>query len=473
MSALRLDAASRPVVPPLVWWLLLLPLLGLVVLGKALVALAVLALAVVMRARPFHFLTSYLVVVVVGSFINYGGGSGSTAAQMWVLTGFLVFMLYCYVLSRRWDSLVVPVTPATKPLLLFFLLTLVNFARGIAVGNSAKYAGLELLACLALTSGLLVASRRLSERELWVAMIVMWAMSVGHFALGAYVFSIIHMRTIGVYFSPVPGVVAMMMFNFALREPRRSRMLLWLVAMGPLLAQQFLSFTRGFWIALMAGVLFSLITYVGRRDGAMLRARRAAVSLLMLGGMAALGILVIAVALGIGHVWMLAGNRLASSTGTTYTWASTSNVVRLLEYVHVIEDIQRSPIFGHGLGFSFVFREPIQFTLHEQWYCHENYLLVWLKQGLIGLVLWVWLLVGFVRTGLRGGRLENRVEQSWCMGAAALVVYCMVYGLVHFPLAETNTTFTFALATGVAMRLTATDTVALRWKGRRTVLEPV
>ena len=73
-----------------------------------------------------------------------------------------------------------------------------------------------------------------------------------------------------------------------------------------------------------------------------------------------------------------------------------------------------------------------------------------------------------VRTGLRGRSLEDLSEQSWCTGAAALVVYCMVYSLVHFPLAETNTTFTFALCTGVAMRLTATDTIALRWKGRRT-----
>jgi O-antigen ligase len=276
------------------------------------------------------------------------------------------------------------------------------------------------------------------------------------------------MRTIGVYFAPVPGVVAMMMFNFALREPKRSRMLLWLIAMAPLLAQQFLSFTRGFWFGLIGGALFSLVVYVGRGEGVSLRARRAVAALVMLGGMAALGIMTLGLVLGIGQVWELAGNRFASSAGTKYTWASSSNVVRLLEYVHVFEDIAEQPIFGHGLGYFFVVPETIGGKLKEQWFVHQNYLLVMLKQGLIGLVLWVWLLIGFVRTGLRGRNLPNRTEQSWCTGAAALVVYCMVYGLVHFPLAETNTTFTLALAIGAAMPLVASDRLALRWKGRRT-----
>ena len=54
---------------------------------------------------------------------------------------------------------------------------------------------------------------------------------------------------------------------------------------------------------------------------------------------------------------------------------------------------------------------------------------------------------------------------------ASAVVFCVVYSLVHFPLAEVNTTFPLALVLGAAMRLTATGTIALRWKGRRTLAE--
>jgi O-antigen ligase len=187
----------------------------------------------------------------------------------------------------------------------------------------------------------------------------------------------------------------------------------------------------------------------------------------MLAGIGALAILIVAGTLGIGHIFELAGNRIASSTGTKYTWESSSNVVRLVEYFHVLDLIIEQPIFGHGLGYYFVVREPIGFTLKEQWYVHENYMLVTLKQGLLGLGLWCWLLVSLVRASLRGRNLPSLIERSWCTGAAAIVVYCIIYSFVHFPLAETNTTFTFALATGVAMGLTGKDTIAFRWKGRR------
>ena len=467
MSAMRTATAPRvPVAPPLAWWLFGGLCVALSLFVHWVAGFALLGLVVIWRARPLDFLTSYLIVVLLGSFINYG--SGTLTAQLTVFSGFLVFMLYCYVLERRWDALVIPRTPATVPLLIYSALTIVNYIRGMVVGNSARYAGLELLALLAMMSCLLVASKRFSKLELRFSVLWIWAMSLGHFALGAYIFSIIHMRTIGVYFAPVPGVVAMIVFNFAIRQKSRLRMFLWLLAMAPLLAQQFLSFTRGFWMALIAGILFSLVVYIGRTAGVRDRMNRAGTALAMLAAIAAVGIAVLAVGLGIGHVFELAGNRFASSAGTKYTWESSSNVVRLVEYFHVLDLIVESPIFGHGLGYFFVVREPINFSLVEQWFVHEQYLLVTLKQGLVGLALWVWMLVSFIRTGLRGRRLADPDEQAWCVGTAALVVYCMVYGFVHFPLAETNTTFTFALAVGGTMRYVATDTIALRWKNRRT-----
>ncbi len=462
-ASLRLPSG----LPPVHWWVFLLSLLAIGVYSNWIAALALLTFALIMRARPLDFLTSYMIVVVFGSFVNYG--SHTLTAQLTLLTGLLAFMLYCYLLARRWDALVIPKTPATLPLLLFSGLTWINFVRGMASGNSPRYGIIELLANLAMLSCLLVASRRMSSREQRVAVLWMTAMATAHFILGAYVFSIIHTRTVGVYFAPVPGVVAMMLFNFALRAETRTKMAMWVLAMGPCLAQQFLSFTRGFWLALIGGVLFSLLVYVGRSAGAKARAKRAFVALLMIAGIAALGIVLLGGTLGIGKVFELAGSRFASSAGTKFTNESSSNVVRLVEYFHVLDLIAEQPIFGHGLGYYFVVREPIGFTLIEQWFTHENYLLVTLKQGLIGLALWMWLLIAFVRVGLNGRRLKDIYEQSWCTGMAALVVYCMIYSLVHFPLAETNTTFTFALCVGVAMRLTATDVYALRWKGRRSL----
>lgn len=454
-------------VPPLHWFVLLIAVLGIAIFIHWVVALAILVFVLIQRARPLDFLTSYMIVVVSGSFINYG--SHSLTYQLTLLTGLILFMLYCYLLARRWDALVIPKTAATLPLLLYCGLTFLNFVRGLAIGNSPRYAGLEILACLALLTSLLVASKRLSSREQRETMWWIWAMACAHFFLGVYVYSVIHVRTVGVYFEPVPGLVAMMLFNFALRAETRTKTLLWVAAMGPAIAQQFLSFTRGFWLALIAGVLFSLVLYIGRSAGAITRARKSAWVLGVVGCVCALGIVALGSTLGIGKVFELAGTRFASSAGTKFTYEASSNVVRLVEYFHVLDLIIEQPIFGHGLGYYFVVREPINFSLIEQWFVHENYLLVTLKQGLVGLALWVWMLVAFVRVGVKGRHLEDVYEQSWCTGMAALVVYCMVYSFVHFPLAETNATFTFALCVGVAMRLTATDVYALRWKGRRTL----
>jgi O-antigen ligase len=467
MSATR-SQAIVPMVPPLSWWLVLAIVLTAFLAIHWAVALVILILLVIQRARPLDFHTSYLLAVSVGSFVNYG--AGRLTFEMSILTVFLVFSLFCYALSRRWDMFVFPRTPATKPLLLWLTLSTANFVRGMAVGNSARYGGLEYLAVLGLGSSLLVASRRYTEGEIKGSLTWLFVLGLMHSALGMYIFSIIHARTGSVYFMPTTGMVAVMLFNFALREEKLSRRVLWVGAMIPLLLHQFLSFTRGYWFGCIGGTLFSMLVYVGRSEGNRMRWKRVGVTLGILLGFGILGVGMLASTLNISAIWNLAGARFASSTGTDFTWESSSNVVRLVEYVRVAEDIIQKPIFGWGLGYYFVVREPITFTLSEQWYTHEMYLYVWLKQGLIGLALWLWLLVALVRTGVSGRRLPSFWEQSWCVGAAGVVVYIMVFSLVHFPLAEVNATFTFALVNGVAMAAAARGTIAFRWKGRRSLV---
>ena len=225
---------------------------------------------------------------------------------------------------------------------------------------------------------------------------------------------------------------------------------------------QFLSFTRGYWLAIMASVVFSVVVHAwDRRDwraaagplgDAARRARRR--------GRAGRGR--DRVRVGIRGLGELALSRLSSSTAARSPFETSSNI-GAPRRGQVITEIIKAPLFGHGLGYSFTVREPIQLTLHEQWFCHENYLLVWLNQGIVGLLLFVWVLFAAVRTGLRGRRLEDTRQQAWCVGAAASAVHIIVYNLVHFPLAEVNTTFTIALLWGGAMAMTSHDWHELHW----------
>ena len=137
---------------------------------------------------------------------------------------------------------------------------------------------------------------------------------------------------------------------------------------------------------------------------------------------------------------------------------------RLLEYDRVLRDIAATPWLGRGLGYFFVTRDPFFRTLHEQWYVHQNYLLVWLKQGVLGLAFFVATLVSAVAAGLRGGRHDAPWAAAWCAGTAAVTVQVMVFSNMHFPLAEVNATLPVALMWGAMIALTSQDRWRLTWR---------
>jgi hypothetical protein len=454
--------AARGELIPLSWWLVLAGVLALGLSVHWLAALALLALVVLQTTRPLEFLPAYLTVVTAASFVNYT--RGQLTAELALLSVGIVFMLICYVLGRGERVLAVPRTLMTLPVLLYLALSIVNLLRGLAAGNSARYAGLEILSVLALSSSLLVANRVLDDRRLRWMVLWLWITGIGHVALGFYIYSIIHVRTGSIYFTPVPGVIAALLLSFAFRARRAGHALAWTLAIIPLLMHQFLSFTRGYWLGLIGASAFSIIAFLIGPSGVTSRIRRVALvtGSLTVGGL--IGAWILSIVYGIHGLGELAASRFSSALGTKYSFETSSNIVRLVEYGRVLSDIIRAPIQGHGLGYYFVVREPIHLKLIEQWFVHENYLLVWLKQGLIGLILFIWIQVSGVWAGWRGRTLRSEIANSWCLGTAAASVYVLIYCLVHFPLAEVNTTFLMALLWGGTMSLTATGHVVLTWR---------
>lgn len=441
-------------------WLLFAAAMTLGVAVHPIAAVALLAFTALQVVRPLDFTSAYLLVVTGASFINYT--RGRLTFELSLLSLGLAFVLFVYGLRRHERLLALPVTPLTTLLAPWMLLTLANFVRGVLAGNSTRYAGLELLAGLAMGSAFLVANR-FRASDLRLATGWLWVTALGHAALGFWIYSILKVRTGSIYFTPIPGLVAVLLFNFALRARTTRLALLWVAAMLPLLMHQFLSFTRGYWLAILISLVFSMVVFAWRQPDAAVRWRRSGTLLAALAGLGVLGAIVLALVYGIRGLGELALSRFSSSVGTTYTFETSSNIVRLVEAAKVLSEILKAPLHGHGLGYAFTVREPIHLELIEQWYCHQNYLLVWLKQGLVGLVLFVGTLFAGLRTTLKGRALADPVAQSWCMGAAAATVYVIVYGLVHFPLAEVNTTFTIALLWGSSAALTTRDWHELRW----------
>jgi O-antigen ligase len=458
-------AASARALPHLGWWLLLGAILAAGILVGWTVATALLLVALAQRVWPLHFQLAYVGVVAGATFVDYT--RGFLTPQLSLLSLGILFMLFCYLLPGPRPPLTLPRSLLTVPLVAYLALSLFNFARGVVAGNSLRYAGLEILSVLALASGLLVANRLRVDKELKPLVAGLWAIALGHVVLGFYVFSTVHMRTGRLSFTPVPGVVVMLLLNLALRSRRPVVAAGWLAASLPLWLHQFMSFTRGYWLALIGGTLFSLVAFARRGAGVGARWRWAGALLAGLVGMALVG----AVALGglfeIRDLAEQASARFTSSLSTKSTYAAGSNIVRLAEYVTAIGHVREAPWLGHGFGYFIVRRDPFDLKLVEEWAVHQNYLLVWLKQGLVGLALFVWMLHRAVRMGLAGAMRSDSWEAAWCAGTAAATVYVALYAFVHFPLAEINTPFPLALLWGGAMAITARGHDSLVWRAGR------
>lgn len=463
MTTTPWDTQPRPArIPGWGWWLLTAVVLGALLAWGWIAALALLAFLLIQRARPLDFLTSFLVVIAAASVVNYS--AGRLTAELSILSVVLIYMLFCYVLYQRRMAIRIPQADLTRPLLLYAGLSLFNFGRGMLAGNSWRYGGLELLAMLAMCTVFLAANLKINRRTIAICATAMFLIGVVHCTLGLYAYAVIGMRTGAIFFQALPGILVAFGLPFVLREPHPQRRWLWLLALVPMFLHQFISFTRGYWMAMIGSTVYSIALYGGRGPGAPERWRRAGSMVGLLAVAGVLGIMVFATAFGFGDIFQAAGERFASSGSTEVEFESTSNIVRLGEYLHVLGDVFANPIFGYGLGYSFVVEDAISSIRSEHWFVHQNYLLVWLKQGIFGLILFVWVLVGALVTGWRGRSLPDPYQASWCAGASAVAMWLLLYCNVHFPLAEVNSTFATALIWGGAVSLVARNAYVLRWR---------
>ncbi len=441
---------------------LVLGLIGVAVFVSWFAATALLVFLLAQRARPLGFTMSYLMVAAGAVFIRYE--AGQLTRELSLLSALILFMLISYLWSNRGRLFVLPRTTMLVPLLVFVALTAINYVRGVLTGSSLRYANLELLPVLAFASALLVANGFDPARDLRLSTAALLAAGYGSASLGFQFFATYHTRTGGVFFMPVPGMVAMLAVNLALRARRTIAAVTWTVLSIPLFLHQFLSFTRGYWLGCIAGILVSFAVYVVRRDGVRPRLRRVGLvcGTLAIAGLAA-GI-TLTLATGQADLLALAGNRLGSITETRFTNESASNLARLAEYGVVISHIGAAPWFGHGVGYALNFRAPIGFEMAEQWYTHQIYLFVLLKQGLVGLIAFVWMLGSATLFCLRASRRnDDPWESGWLASAGACTVLLAVLDMTNFHLTNVNSTFPLALLWGGAMAIACEGSIRFRW----------
>lgn len=448
-------------VPGWSWWAMLGAVLACGFAVHWGIAAALLFVLLAFAARPFDFLTAYLLVVSGASFVTIAGGT--LTYQLGFLSIGIVLMLAFYVLATPGRVFALAATRLTWPLLAYLVWSLINAARGFLLSDR-RYVGIELIAILALGSSLLVANAFRPKLELRLATGALIVIAYPA-AIRAVAISSSHLHTVQTYAFPVPGIIGVFLINLALRARTLTRSLVFVLLSVPLFMQQFITLGRGLWTGCLAGTLLSVLVFAGVGRGTATRWNRVGLVLAMLVGLGAIGGIQAALLLGRTNLVQEAGARFASIGSTEATTENRSTYIRLWEYSVVAGQILRSPLFGHGLGASFSVHQPgAKKVWGDQWVVHENYLMVWFKQGLLGLSLFLWMIWTATVLGIREARRRtDPLEAAWCASMAAGTVFLAVFSLSNFPFSEVTGMFLLALLWGVTMALTRSESVYFQW----------
>ena len=445
------------------WWASLAAVLGAGLLVSWWIGAGLLVWLLAQRYRPFDFVLAFLVLVAGSTFVANEAG-GLTYQLSYVTAGVLV-MLVCYASTVPGHLLGVRHTGMTTPLLLFSGLSFINIARGLVVGHSPKYVLLEAFPLLALATTVLVSNAFRSARDLRLATIglVLIAYAIG--GRGYLTFLQGERHAVGEYTVAMPGIMGIFLVNLALRSRTWRASLGFVLVSLPLFVHQFLTFGRGLWTACAAGLAVSLLTHSRPGPGFGVRARRAAAVLGLIVGMGTFGVVAAATFLDDTSILTAAGTRLLSITSTKLDYETRSNIIRLWEYATAYKLVLASPWVGHGIGFQFAVEDPLSRKSVDQLIVHQNYLLTLLKQGVVGLVLFVWLLGAAISLGIRASwSATDPREAAWLATSAAATGFLAVLSLTNFPFARINEMFLLALLWGASMAMVG-KTIYLEVRG--------
>ena len=221
--------------------------------------------------------------------------------------------------------------------------------------------------------------------------------------------------------------------------------------------------------AMLCVIAITIPMYTGWGRGSGARWRRTGAVFGTMLGLALAGALVMALFYGQMDILEQAGGRFASIGGTEVKAETWSNIDRLTEYATVVDLILKSPWVGYGLGYTFLWTEPLTLDTKPQWWVHQNYLLIWLKLGVIGLALFIWLFWTATRLGWRESRRRSDPwESAWFATTAGATVCMAIFAMFDFPFAEVYSTYMMGLFWGGAIAMSREGVVSFRWSAPRS-----
>jgi len=348
--------------------------------------------------------------------------------------------------------------------------------HGVAARNSIRFMGLEMLPLFGLFGALAGGGLRVSGSDLKAAGRTLTAVGLATAAIGFFYLALTGKRTQGLPFSPIPGIVALVLLNLTLYRPSPRPTAAPVVIITLLLLHQIISFTRGYWVALVVSIPFSCILYARRGDGARERWAKVGRTLGLVAALLLLCALCAVLWFGASDFLAALGSRLTSTVATQDSPGTVSNVARLVELRIAFGLIAASPWTGYGLGYSFLVRQYFFPVAAAQWWVHETYVMMWLKQGLLGLLVLVWLLFVALRLAMKGVSHPDPDRAGWSAAAAAATIFTATLGLTNYYFFMVTQNFLLGLLWGIALANRAPERLWLIWRapaGASTAAAPL
>lgn len=432
--------------------------------------LGVAVVSVGLILRPFDPITALAVLAATASFVDNEGGH--MTRDLSVVTLVAMYVVVTFASSRwqgRWRA---PGGPMILSLVAFLGWTALSTLHGLLAGHPTQFIALEVAALGMLSFTWISAGLKISANDLRPALVILIAAGLGHVLLGVVSYGVNHIRTGGIWYTPLPGMLAIVALCFGLNARTPVARAGWALLLGLFLLHQTISFSRGYWLGLLVALPWTALMFVRLGPKARERWGRLGMMAALAAGVLALTALATATVMEWSDLPALLGTRFGSSFSTKNSSVSASNMARLLEYAASFRYIQEHLFVGHGMGLELRIRDPFFHVVTRQAYVHQTYLWLWLKQGLVGLALFLTLLVHAIRTALAGARSDDKETAAWCLSAAGATVFLAVVNLTTFHLAQVNATTLQAILWGLALAMTKPVHWRLVWREKLSLATP-
>lgn len=428
------------------------------------VGVAVLAFGLVLVLRPFDPMVAVLLASGAATFAAYG--AHDIARDMTVVGALTAYALAAFAFTWYWRRWHLPASGVVTALGVLAATTAMGIVHGLAEHHRISYIFLEVFPLLSLAFVVVLGGMRLRTLDTNIALWGLGLIALASAAAGFHFYGSTGIRTGGMAFSPVPGLVALVFLGVTLFDPTPRPRLLPVLVFCALVGHQVVTFTRGFWLGLLAGVPLICALYVRRGAGARQRLRKVGATLGLALLLLMMGLALAATRPPWNELVGLLGNRFASSFTTENTPETVSNVARLVEIQTSFTHIARSPLFGLGHGSAFVVQQFFHPEGGPQWYIHQGYVMMWLKQGIFGLLALLAVLWMAFRTSWKGAFHADPVAGGWNAAAAACTVFVTSVGLTNYFFFNVNQSFVLAFIWGVALATTRPGAATFVWRAK-------